>query len=99
MAILKERKKPEAPPAPLTLVPPKAMEPLVEKPEGKHHEMMQKTLEAQTATLEQMSKANDAFIAALRHEFAKQNYKSVTATVQRDSKGRIEKIHMEVERT
>lgn len=55
-------------------------------------------LAAVQANLEQQTKANDAFLAALRHEFAKQNYKSITATVQRDKSGKIEKIHMEVER-
>lgn len=55
-------------------------------------------LAAVQANLEQQTKANEAFLAALRHEFAKQNYKSITATVQRDKTGKIEKIHMEVER-
>ncbi len=92
--------KPKSKPAPtLSLAPPPA--PVESKPVEVQFDatIIEKALQAQQVTLEQMNKANDAFIAALRHEFAKQNYKSITATVKRDKQGRIETIQMEVERT
>ncbi len=94
MAIVVNRKKPAVvtplptPPAPVERV----VQPQIDQT------IIKDALKAQQTSLEQMTKANDAFIAALRHEFAKQNYKSLTATVERDKQGKISKIHMEVER-
>ena len=91
--------RPKSKPAPsLELVPPPA--PVEQKPVEVQFDatIIEKALQAQQQTLDQMNRANDAFVAALRHEFAKQNYKSITATVKRDLKGRIETIQMEVER-
>ena len=94
MAIVVNRKKP----APLELAPPPP--PVEQKAVEVQFDatIIEKALQAQQKTLDQMNKANDAFVAALRHEFAKQNYKSIAATVKRDKQGRIETIQMEVER-